>query len=262
MSERVERVVLVLIVVVVGALAGRASFSHVVQWSIANMPPGTDLSYGYTNAAVSELLPVGIVLFVRYRRRQGGNPGRLAWSMLIAAGLFSLTAQLAVAVPSASGWLVAAVPTLAFIALTKLLLSMKPVRAAEPCEAKPVKIAERPKGTLTALDAHVAPVKPTPREDERAAARLRLAPPVRPKVDAAPATRRVTAKSLTNAAKVTAAVTELGADAKPAQVAVKAGVSESTARRHMAKEAPSTSEELPAETLLADGAGCQLVTAS
>jgi hypothetical protein len=40
--------------------------------------------------------------------------------------LLSLAAQLAVAEPSASGWLLSAVPALAFLALTKLVLSTKP----------------------------------------------------------------------------------------------------------------------------------------
>ena len=65
MSERMERAALAFIVIVVGVLAGRASFSHVVQWSMDNLPDGTPRSYGYTNATVSELLPISVLLFMR-----------------------------------------------------------------------------------------------------------------------------------------------------------------------------------------------------
>ena len=49
-------------------------------------------------------------------------------AVLIAAAVLSLTAQVAQATPSLTGWLVAAVPALAFLALTKLVLSRTPAQ--------------------------------------------------------------------------------------------------------------------------------------
>ena len=247
-----ERTALALIVIIVGVLAGCASFSHVVQWSMDNLPDGTPRSYGYTNATISELLPISVLLFIRSRRRRGDTPGFLAWSMLIGAGLFSLTAQFAVAVPSLSGWVVAAVPTLAFTALTKLLLSMKPATTASPIAGSlPVLTAEAvvdgeppsgrdgsappPPASKDAADSSEVNAAPSP----GAAASSR-------DVATSPA-KRVRPRSLTSATRIEAAVAELGPQAKPAEIAAKVGVSESTARRHMPKQLTSPSRRRPAD---------------
>ena len=235
MSERTERTALALIVIVVGVLAGRASFSHVVQWSMDNLPDGTPRSYGYTNATVSELLPIGVLLFVRSRRRRGGTPGVLAWTMLIAAGLFSLTAQFAVAVPSLSGWVVAAVPTLAFMALTKLLLAMKPVMAASPVADEPAALARQPSLTSAADNPKVDATRP---------AQAAMTSPI---TDSRRTVKRARPRSLTSATRIEAALAELGPTAKPAEIAARVGVSESTARRHMPKQLASSSRRRPAE---------------
>ena len=232
-SERLERAALVLIVSAVGLLAGRASFSHVVQWSMENLPPRTPISYGYTNAAISELLPVGVLLFVRYRRRRGHLPGMLAWTALIAAGLFSLTAQLAVAVPTVSGWLVAAVPTLAFMALTKLVLSMRPIEQLDGSVAADSNVVT---DDLSPSVESPLPEEPTTAKAYQVQPNPQPAP--NPAVTAPPVIEtgrphRVRARSLTSAAKVDKAAKELGPEAMPAAVAARAGVSESTARRYM-----------------------------
>jgi hypothetical protein len=52
-------------------------------------------------------------------------------AVLIAAVTLSLAAQVAQAKPSITGWLLAAVPALAFLALTKLLFSRTPARTAQ-----------------------------------------------------------------------------------------------------------------------------------
>ncbi|SCL16871.1 hypothetical protein GA0074694_1801 [Micromonospora inyonensis] len=57
-ADRVEDVILVLIVLVVGGLAGAASFTHVHDWTMANSPAGTGDWFGWANAAISELLPL------------------------------------------------------------------------------------------------------------------------------------------------------------------------------------------------------------
>jgi hypothetical protein len=122
-GERVEGMVLVLIVLTVGGLAGAASFTHVHDWTMANSPAHTGDWFGWANAAISELIPVAALLIVRRRRRAGGSIGYPMF-LLIAAVILSLSAQLAVAKPGLSGALLSAVPALAFLGLSKLVFSM------------------------------------------------------------------------------------------------------------------------------------------
>lgn len=121
-ATRIEGVVLVLILLTVAAFAGAASFTHVKDWTLANSPAGTGEWFGWANAVISELVPIAALLTIRRRRRTGGPIGYPMF-LLIAAATLSLSAQLAVAKPSPSGWLLSAVPALAFMALAKLVLA-------------------------------------------------------------------------------------------------------------------------------------------
>ncbi|MFI7543045.1 DUF2637 domain-containing protein [Actinoplanes sp. NPDC049599] len=121
-ADRAESVVLVLIVVTVAASAGWASFTHVHDWTMRHAPAGTPDAFGWVNAVISELVPVAAFLVIR-RRRKAGAPIGYPLTLLIAAASLSLAAQLAVAQPSPSGWLLSAVPALAFMALVKLVLT-------------------------------------------------------------------------------------------------------------------------------------------
>jgi hypothetical protein len=85
-------------------------------------PTGTPDLFGWVNAVISELVPVAAFLIIR-RRRTAGTPIGYPLGLLIAAATLSLAAQLAVAQPSPSGWLLSAVPALAFMALVKLVFS-------------------------------------------------------------------------------------------------------------------------------------------
>ncbi|MFI5949747.1 DUF2637 domain-containing protein [Micromonospora chalcea] len=129
-TERVEGLVLVLIVLIVGGLAGAASFTHVHDWTMANSPAGTGDWFGWANAAISELLPLAALLTIRRRRRTGGPVGYPLF-LLVCAVALSLAAQLAVAKPSPSGWLLSAVPALAFLGLSKLVFSTAPEAPVE-----------------------------------------------------------------------------------------------------------------------------------
>jgi len=124
-SEQVEGVVLVLILVTVGGLAGAASFTHVHDWTMYNSPAGTGDWFGWANAAISELIPLAALLTIRRRRRAGGSIGYPMF-LLVSAVALSLAAQLAVAKPGLSGWLLSAVPALAFLGLSKLVLTVPP----------------------------------------------------------------------------------------------------------------------------------------
>ncbi len=124
-TERLEGLVLVTILILVGLAAGAASFTHVHDWTMDNTPAGTPGWFGWANAAISELVPIAALLTIRRRKRHGGPIG-YPMTLLIAAAGLSLAAQLAVAKPGPSGWLLSAVPALAFMALVKLVLAPTP----------------------------------------------------------------------------------------------------------------------------------------
>ncbi|MGW4942982.1 hypothetical protein ACWEOZ_15510 [Actinoplanes sp. NPDC004185] len=128
-TEKVEGLVLVAILLLIAVAAGAASFTHVHDWTMDNTPTGTPGWFGWANAVISELVPVAALLTIRRRRRSNGPIG-YPLALLIAAAGLSLAAQLAVAKPGPSGWLLSAVPALAFMALVKLVLA--PTHAPTP----------------------------------------------------------------------------------------------------------------------------------
>ncbi|WP_262013344.1 hypothetical protein [Micromonospora sp. Mcm103] len=148
-GPRIEGVVLVLILIAVAGFAGAASFTHVKDWTLANSPDGTGAWFGWANAVISELVPIACLLTIRRRRRSGAPIGYPLF-LLIAAASLSLAAQLAVAKPGISGWLLSAVPALAFMALVKLVLAPAPTPnqpttapAAAPAGPIRVQVAEQ-----------------------------------------------------------------------------------------------------------------------
>ncbi|WBB65758.1 hypothetical protein [Micromonospora sp. WMMD812] len=167
MAARLEGGVLVLIVIFVGLAAGAASFTHVHDWTMANSPEGTPGWFGWANAVISELVPVACLLVIRRRKRHGGPIG-YPMVLLVAFAGFSLAAQLGVAVGKVgpSGWLLSAVPALAFMALVKLVLA--PVKTDTPATApavEPTTVDETP-ATAPVVDnppaVIAAPITPAP----------------------------------------------------------------------------------------------------
>ncbi|SCF13616.1 hypothetical protein GA0070607_5978 [Micromonospora coriariae] len=161
-GTRLEGLVLVLILIVVGGSAGAASFTHVHDWTMANSPANTPGWFGWANAVISELVPIAALLTIRRRRRVGAPIGYPMVLLIAAAGL-SLAAQLAVAKPGPSGWLLSAVPALAFMALVKLVLAPAPAPQplppiAEPVEPIRVQVAEQ----VTTEPAPQAAITPAP----------------------------------------------------------------------------------------------------
>jgi hypothetical protein len=124
-AARLESAAQILILLVIGGMAGLASFTHVHDWTMRHVPPGTGDWFGWANAIISELTPTAAGLEIRRRKRAGAS---VVYPMvvLIAAAALSIAAQLAVADRSPTGWLLSAVPALAFLALTKLALSGAP----------------------------------------------------------------------------------------------------------------------------------------
>ena len=141
-TQRLQDGVLVLIVLSVGIMAGAASFSHVHDWTMHNSTTGTGDWFGWANAVITELIPTAALIVIARRRRNGQRVGFFSYPMLllvVAVGL-SLTAQLAVAEPTVFGWMVSALPALAFFALSKLVFTVsrpQPVTAQEPATVAP-----------------------------------------------------------------------------------------------------------------------------
>ncbi|MGY0004116.1 hypothetical protein [Micromonospora sp. I033] len=173
-GNRIEGLVLVLILLTVAGFAGAASFTHVKDWTLANSPAGTGAWFGWANAVISELVPIACLLTIRRRRRSGAPIGYPLFLLIAAAGL-SLAAQLAVAKPGISGWLLSAVPALAFMALVKLVLAPvkgeTPTPAAAPAEPLRVQVAEQvttepaPPAAITAQIPATEPA-PTPAAEQ------------------------------------------------------------------------------------------------
>src|SRR5262249_41373109 len=109
-----------------------ASFTHVHDWTMHNAPPGTGSWFGWANAVISELIPAAAGIEIR-RRKRTGQPAIYPMAVLIAAAVLSLAAQVAQARPTVAGWISSAVPALAFLALTKLVLS-SPRTVSQPEE--------------------------------------------------------------------------------------------------------------------------------
>ncbi|MBU8857426.1 MULTISPECIES: hypothetical protein [unclassified Micromonospora] len=138
-GPRIEGLVLVLILIAVAGFAGAASFTHVKDWTLANSPAGTGAWFGWANAVISELVPIACLLTIRRRRLTGAPIGYPLFLLIAAAGL-SLAAQLAVAKPGISGWLLSAVPALAFMALVKLVLAPAPPGESSTARAEPIHV--------------------------------------------------------------------------------------------------------------------------
>ncbi|MET8233059.1 DUF2637 domain-containing protein [Micromonospora sp. NPDC005298] len=168
-ADRIDALVLVVILLIVAGFAGAASFTHVKDWTLDNSPAGTGEWFGWANAVISELIPAAALLTIRRRRRSGGPIGYPMF-LLVAAVALSLAAQLAVAKPGLSGWLLSAVPALAFIGLSKLVLSTAPPSAdpasvrpfEQPAPARPVEQPTAPApAPAVAEPVGLVPVEPT-----------------------------------------------------------------------------------------------------
>jgi len=154
--ERAENIVQILIFLIVGGMAGAASFTHVHDWTMHNAPPETGGWFGWANAVISELTPTAAGLEIR-RRRRHHRPVAYPMAVLTAAAALSLAAQVAQARPSPTGWLLSAVPALAFLALTKLALG-RTTTHSEPSSAPAAD--NNPGAVLAVVPADTPPASP------------------------------------------------------------------------------------------------------
>ncbi|MEU6072514.1 DUF2637 domain-containing protein [Micromonospora sp. NPDC047074] len=121
----------------IGAAAGAASFTHVHDVAAAHGQPGW---LAWADAIVLELTSIAAGLELRRNRRLGKSVAFPA-TMLTAAVLLSLAAQVVEAEASLIGWIAAALPALGFLAMVKIALSRADPapshRAVRPARTEP-----------------------------------------------------------------------------------------------------------------------------
>jgi hypothetical protein len=148
---------------------------------MVNSPAGTGERFGWANAVISALIPVAALLVIRECPRTGGSVGYPMFLLVCAVSL-APSAQLAVAKPGPSGWLLSTVPALALLGLSKLVLAGAPTTTAAP---------SAPAVPATSVTAAALSMLPTPvvRAQPASIAQVAPASPMRsaaPAVSAAP----------------------------------------------------------------------------
>ncbi|MDG4761102.1 DUF2637 domain-containing protein [Micromonospora sp. WMMD710] len=116
--QRLEDRAQVAIMLLIGGAAGAASFTHVHDVAAAHGQPGW---LAWADAIVLELTSIASGLELRRNRRLGKSIVFPA-TMLTAAVLLSLAAQVVEAEASVIGWIAAALPALGFLAMVKIAL--------------------------------------------------------------------------------------------------------------------------------------------
>ena len=171
--NRVEGVTLVAILLLIGGTAAAASFTHVHDVTVAHGQPDW---IGWANAIVLELIALAVGLEIRRRRRAGTPIGAFTVSTLAVAVALSLAAQVAEAERSVWGWIVAALPAAAFLALVKIVLS-RPVAPT----SSPAGQDEPPRVAAPAMPETLAPARSAPArlgEDEAHRTVRDIVPPI------------------------------------------------------------------------------------
>ncbi|MBB2941826.1 hypothetical protein FB565_001530 [Actinoplanes lutulentus] len=275
--------VLILIVLSVGLMAGAASFTHVHDWTLDNSPADTPEWFGWANAVISELIPTASIIEIGRRRRRDPH-AKVGYPMLLLFGAvgFSLTAQLAVAKPGVSGWVVSALPALAFLGLSKLVFSVTSKRPTDPVAADmpatspatsldTTRVEDRPAAaskTRATTPRKSTPAKKTPakrtpaKKTSPAVPKPIPAPP--PEADvtvpAAPVIPRFPEPLLTNARSIAASHRDVyGEDINAGQLAVRLRVPSSQATDILTQL--ETNPPIPATTRPHNGSTVTTVTA-
>ena len=161
-SNRAEGIVQVLILILVAGMAGAGSFTHVHNWTMSSVPAHTPSWFGWANAVITELVPAAAGIEIRRRKRQH-RPVTYPMTILITDAVISIAVQLSDAKHTLGGSLAFALPALAFLALTKLVLSRSghnPAKEDPECAAQPASVSNAstrsPASTLKATAAATA----------------------------------------------------------------------------------------------------------
>ncbi|MFF0102734.1 DUF2637 domain-containing protein [Micromonospora sp. NPDC005257] len=155
--QRLEDRAQVAIMLLIGGAAGAASFTHVHDVAAAHGQPGW---LAWADAIVLELTSIAAGLELRRNRRLGKSIVFPA-TMLTAAVLLSLAAQVVEAEASVIGWIAAALPALGFLAMVKIALGRAdptpPTSTARPAPTEP----EPPRTVDTPVPDNRPPVRVT-----------------------------------------------------------------------------------------------------
>jgi hypothetical protein len=221
---------------VVAGVAGFSSYRHIVEVARAAGEHGSVALV--LPLSIDGLIVVGTMAMVDDKR--SGRQPRLSARVALGVGVVAtLAANIASAQPNLTARLVAAIPAVAFLITVEVLArsGRKLTPPAMAVEAEP-DVSEEP---FPDPWQYATPIGPEPVMEEP--------------VDVKPAAKRSTPKVLTNAQKV-ARIAGRNPSWSLAQIAAKADVSESTARRYVPADhpglkstsLPSASGSSPAET--------------
>jgi hypothetical protein len=143
-GEQLEGVVQVLIMLVIGGMAGAASFTHVHDVATSHGQPDW---IGWADAVVVELMSIALGLELR-RRARSARPTTFVMTALVFFIACSLAAQVVEAELSVIGWLAAGLPALGFLALAKVVLSRTAAKATpstvDTAKAEPAAVSWPP----------------------------------------------------------------------------------------------------------------------
>src|SRR5579863_3283357 len=92
-AERTEGLVQVFILIAVAGMAGAASFTHVHDWTMRNVPVGTSSWLGWANAVITELVPAAASMEARRRKRHHASV-TYPVAILVANAAISVAVQL------------------------------------------------------------------------------------------------------------------------------------------------------------------------
>jgi hypothetical protein len=160
-TDAAEDVAKGLIVLLVAAAALGASFTHVHDWTVRMLvaavegsTPGDMTWYGWANACISELVPLAGLLSLRRRIASGMGLRSYALGLVLAGAVLSIGAQLAwvkgTGSVSVSAAFLAMLPAMAFIALSKLVMSDLDVIRKRKLDAEEARAAARRTADRTA----------------------------------------------------------------------------------------------------------------
>jgi len=147
-TRSTEDHVQVFILLAVAGMAGAASFTHVHDWTMANTPAGTSTWFGWANAVITELVPSACGIEIRRRKRRRAKV-TYPMAILVTDAAISLAVQLSDAIHTLGGGLAVALPALAFLALTKLVLSRPAGKKEQPAWHQNPDPAGEPDSTTT-----------------------------------------------------------------------------------------------------------------
>ncbi|WP_405018083.1 DUF2637 domain-containing protein [Kitasatospora sp. NBC_00070] len=156
---------------ILGVASFAVSFTHVVQTATAAGQTGW---VAYAIAVSVELMALGSVSEIR-RRKRHGQPARWPRGVLVLGVVMSLAANLAVAQPTAWGYVMAAWPSLAFLAAAGIIESRPTGPQAVPAQSQPAdpgtgehRAASDGHPPPPPADANQSPVQPDDRLQDQA----------------------------------------------------------------------------------------------